>query len=141
MLQILQNPQTFLKVNFFQSLPALSARWNSRAIYTLLAFILMPEFRQKAETACDFIIGSWSDNWFSAQFFNPANFDHLSEACQEHPKALKSLRRFWSREPTPIPTQRSNICAERAIKVMQDLLPLRTSTERLNTKFLLTNTQ
>ena len=133
--------QTFPKVNF-QSLPALSnARWNSRAIYTLLAFILMPEFRQITETACDFIIGSWSDIWFSAQFFNPANFDHLSEACQEHPKALKSLRRFWSREPTPIPTQRSNICAEQAIKVMQDLLPLCTSTERLNIKFLLTNTQ
>ena len=133
--------QTFPKVNF-QSLPALSnARWNSRAIYTLLAFILMPEFQQKAETACGFIIGSWSDIWFSAQFFNPANFDHLSEACQEHPKALKFLRRYWSREPTPIPTQRSNICAERAIKVMQDLLPLCTSTERLNNKFLLTNTQ
>ena len=33
--------QTFPKVNF-QSLPALSnAKWNSRAIYTLLAFILM----------------------------------------------------------------------------------------------------
>ena len=86
--------QTFPKVNF-QSLPALSnARWNSKAIYTLLAFILMPEFRQKAETTCDFIIGSWNDIWFCAQLFNPANFDHLSEACQEHPKALKSLRRF-----------------------------------------------
>ena len=116
--------QTFPKVNF-QSLPALNnARWNSRAIYTLLAFILMPEIRQKAETACDLIIGSWSDIWFSAQFFNLANFDHLLEACQEHPKALKSLRRFWSREPTPIPTQRSNSRAEREFKVMQDLLPL-----------------
>ena len=50
--------QTLSKVNF-QSLPALSsARWNCRAIYTLLAFILMPEYRQKDETACDFIIGS-----------------------------------------------------------------------------------
>ena len=39
--------QTFPKVNF-QSLSALSnARWNSRAIYTLLAFILMPEFDRK----------------------------------------------------------------------------------------------
>ena len=86
--------QTFPKVNF-QSLPALSnARWNSKAICTLLAFILMPEFRQKAETTCDFIIGSWNDIWFCAQLFNPANFDHLSEACQEHPKALKSLKRF-----------------------------------------------
>ena len=104
--------QTFPKVNF-HSLPTLSnARWNSRAIYTLLAFILMPEFRQKAEAACDFISGTWSDIWFSAQFFNPADFDHLSEACQKHPKALKSLRKFWYREPTHIPTQQSNICAE-----------------------------
>ena len=53
--------QTFPKVNF-QSLPALSnASCNSRAIYTLLAFILMPEFWQKAEAACDFINGTWSD--------------------------------------------------------------------------------
>ena len=133
--------QTFPKMNF-QSFPALSnARWNSTAIYTLLAFILMPEFRQKAEAAFDFISDTWSDIWFSAQFFNPVDFDHLSEACQEHPKALKSLRKFWSREPTPIPTQRSNICAERAIKVMQDLLPLCRSTERLNIKFLSTRTQ
>ena len=58
--------QTFPKVNF-QSLPVLSnARWNSRAIYTLLAFILMPEFWQKAEAACDFISGTRSDIWFSA---------------------------------------------------------------------------
>ena len=97
----------------FQYLPALSnARWYSWAIYTLLAFILMPEFRQKAEAACDVISGTWSDIWFSAQFFNPADFDHLSEAYQEHPKALMSLRKFWSREPTPMPTQPSNICAE-----------------------------
>ena len=48
----------FTKVNF-RSLPAISnARWNSRAIYILLAFILMPKFRQTATAACDFINGS-----------------------------------------------------------------------------------
>lgn len=132
---------SFPKVNF-RSLPAISnARWNSRAIYILLAFILMPEFRQTAKAACDFISGSWSEIWFSSQFFNLADFDNLSEACKDHPKALNSLRKFWSTEPTPIPTQRSNICAERAIKVMQDLLPLCKSSEKLNVKFLLTNAQ
>ena len=51
--KVFKTSQTFPKVNF-QSLPALSnARWNSRAIYTLLAFILMSELQQKAETACD----------------------------------------------------------------------------------------
>lgn len=137
--RIFKSSGSFPKVNF-QSLPALSnARWNSRAIYTLLAFILIPEYRQTAEAACNFISGSWADIWFSAQCFNPADFDNLSEACKEHTKALKSLRKFWSTEPTPIPTQRSNICAERAIAVMQDLLPLCKSTEKLNIKFLLTN--
>ena len=136
MLKILQNFSDLSKGENFQSLPALSnAWWNSTAIYALLAFILMPEFRQKAEAACDFISGTWSDIWFSAQFFNLADFGHLSEACQEYPKALRSLRKFWSREPTPIPTQRSNICAERAIKVMQDVLPLCRSTESLNIQF------
>lgn len=137
--RVFKSSGSFPKLRF-QALPALSnARWNSRAIYTLLAFILIPEYRQKAEAACDFISGSWADIWFSAQCFNPVDIDNLSEACKEYPKALKSLRKFWSTEPTPIPTQRSNICAERAIKVMQELLPLCKSTEKLNIKFLLTN--
>jgi len=134
-----QRTGSFPQINF-QSLPALSnARWNSRAIYALLAYILLPDYRERTRLACDFITGSWADIWFSAQSFNPDDFDNLSEVCKQHPKALKSLKKFWSKDPTPIPTQRSNICAERAIKVMQDLLPLCRSTEKLNIKFLLTN--
>jgi len=139
--RIFKSTGSFPKVNF-RSLPATSnARWNSRAIYILLAFILIPEFLQTTAAACDFISGSWADIWFSAQCFNLADFDSVSEACKEHPKALKSLKKFWSTEPTPIPMQPSNICAERAIKVMQDLLPLCKSTEKLNIKFILTNPQ
>ena len=133
----------FPKVNF-KSLPAISnARWNSRAIFILLAYILVPEYQESesAQAACDFICGSWGDIWFGGNYFNPADFVNLLEACNEHPKALKSLKRFWSTEPTPIPTQRSNICAERAVKVMQDLMPLCHSIEKLNIKYLLSNTQ
>jgi len=126
----------------FKTLPNISnARWNSRAIFALLAYILIPQFQQSPEgqSACDFICGTWSDIWFSGQYYNPDNFDNLAEVCQNHSKALKSLRNFWSVEPTPIPTQRSNICAERAIKVMQDLLPLCKSIDKLSIKFLLSN--
>lgn len=115
--RIFKSTGSFPKVNF-RSLPAISnARWNSRAIYILLAFVLIPEFRQTAEAACDFICGSWADIWFGNQYFNITDFDNLSEACKRHPKAMNSLK-FRSRDPTPIPTQRSNISAERAIKVM-----------------------
>ena len=126
----------------FKTLPNISnARWNSRAIFALLAYILIPQFQQSPEgqSACDFICGTWSDIWFSGQYYSPDNFDNLAQVCQNHSKALKSLRNFWSVEPTPIPTQRSNICAERAIKVMQDLLPLCKSIDKLNIKFLLSN--
>lgn len=133
----------FPKINF-RTLPNISnARWNSRAIYALLAYILLPEFRQSAEgqSSCDFISGTWSDIWFSGQVYNQDNYNNLAAVCKDHSKAIKTLRTFWSVEPTPIPTQRSNICAERAIKVLQDLLPLCKSIEKINIKFLLTNEQ
>ena len=52
---------------------------------------------------------------------------------------MKTLRNIWLIEPTPIPTQHSNIYAERAIKVMQDLLRLCKSIEKINIKFILSN--
>ncbi|GLV34038.1 hypothetical protein CBL_05058 [Carabus blaptoides fortunei] len=119
--RIFNSTGNFPKVNF-RSLPAI-------------------KFRQTAEAACDFICGSWADIWFCDQCFNITDFDNLSEACKGHPKAINSLKKFWSREPTPIPTQPSNISAERAIKVMQELLPLCKSIEKMDIKFILTNVQ
>ena len=124
----------------FKALPSLSnSRWNSRAIYTLLAFILIPEYQQSTKLACDFICGKWGDTWFSSQMYNPSNFKQLSEACIGHEKALNSLKNFWSTKDSPIQSQRSNICAERAIKVMQDLLPYSRCIQSLNVRFILSN--
>ena len=89
--------------------------------------------------ACDFICGKWGDIWFSSQMYNPSDFKHISEACIGHEKALKSLKNFWSTKDSPIKSQRSNICAERAIKVMQDLLPYSRSIESLNVRIILSN--
>ena len=131
----------FPKANFRTLQNITNARWNSRAIYALLACILLPEFRQSAEgqSSCDFISGTWSDIWFSGQVYNQDNYNNLAAVCKDHSKAIKTLRTFWSVEPTPIPTQRSNNCAEHAIKVLQNLLPLCKSIKKITIKFLLTN--
>ena len=43
----------------FKSLPNLSnARWNSRAILTLIAFFLMPQLQSELSTICNFISGT-----------------------------------------------------------------------------------
>ncbi len=128
------------KVNLPTVLPNLSnARWNSRAIYALLAFILCPKKQDNTlKEACDFIV-KWSDFWFGDHLFDPNNYDQLETLCAEFKKALKSVKTFWSQEPSPIPTQRSNICAERGIKILQDLKPLCKSQQKLNLRFVLSN--
>ena len=83
----------------------------------------------------------WSDIWFSYQFYNQDNYNNLGKVCKDHPKAMKTVRNFWSIEPTTIPTQYSNNCAEWPIKVMQDLLPLCKNIEKMTIKFILKNEQ
>ena len=54
----------------FQQIPNISnARWNSRAILALLAYILMTETRNWRRKFCSFISYSWADHWFSSQWF------------------------------------------------------------------------
>ncbi|ELT87419.1 hypothetical protein CAPTEDRAFT_188236 [Capitella teleta] len=90
--------QEFLFVKF-QQIPNISnARWNSRAILALLAFILMPETRSRLESVCTFISHPWANQWFSNQLFREADFDELSEALATYPKALESLKNHWKRE-------------------------------------------
>ncbi|ESN98197.1 hypothetical protein HELRODRAFT_184781, partial [Helobdella robusta] len=83
------------------------------------------EFRQsaKGQSSCDFITGTWSDIWFSGQLtlaigfgtwsdiwfsgqvYNQDNYTNLAAVCKDHSKTIKTLRTFWSVEPTPISTQ------------------------------------
>lgn len=124
----------------FQALPGLSnARWNSRAIFALLSYILVPESREMLDEGCTFISGHWSKVWFGGQMFDEQNYEDLHQQAEKYPKAAVCLKTHWSTNPSPVNTQRSNICAERAVKVLQDLYPLCHSTRRLNLRFLLSN--
>lgn len=55
----------------WNKLPSLhSARWNSRAIYALIAYFLIPKWRISLEIPCAFISNTWQEAWFSNQMFN-----------------------------------------------------------------------
>ena len=54
----------------WKSLPSISsARWNSRATYSLLAYFLIPKWRAALETPVTFIAYGWQKAWFSNQKF------------------------------------------------------------------------
>lgn len=124
----------------FKTLPNISqARWNSRAIFLLLAYILIPEDRPQLEMGVKFVTGKWADIWFSDHIFHPDNGKELQNAIKDYPKAINTFKNFWCETSSPINTQRSNICAERAVKVLQDIKGFCKSEETLYLKFLLTN--
>ncbi|QQP32953.1 Uncharacterized protein FKW44_024153 [Caligus rogercresseyi] len=124
----------------FQQIPNISnARWNSRAILALLAFILMPETRTRLRKICSFISYPWAGHWFSNQLFRDEDFEELSSALDGYPKGLKCLETYWKRDESPINIARSNQCCERAIKVMQDLDESCRNKDNLPLRFVLSN--
>lgn len=129
----------FPKVKF-QKIPKLSnARWNSRAILALLAFILLPERRDSLLDICRFISYRWADHWFTDQMYNADDYQKLCSSLQGHEKALNSVKKFWNQEPSRLEIPRTNQCAERAIKCLQDLFDVCKKKENLQLRFILSN--
>lgn len=124
----------------FQKIPNLSnARWNSRAILALLAFILVPENRDSLLEICRFISYKWADLWFTEQMYNANDYQNLCSCLQVHEKALNCMKKFWNREPSRLEIPRTNQCAERAIKCLQDLNDVCKKKEKLQLRFILSN--
>ena len=123
----------------FRKLPSISdCRWNSRAILSLLAFILLPDSRSQLSDVCHFIVGEWMQLWFSNHHFHPTAYERAAKAVEAYPKAAKCLKAHWSREESVLyGVDRSNRCAERAVQAMKVLDC--TSAEKLNLRFILTN--
>ena len=124
----------------FHKIPNISnARWNSRAILALLAFILMPNQRERLQTVCEFISYDWADHWFSDQKYQEDDYDKLSQALHPYKTALKGLKNHWKQEPSRLNISRSNQCCERAVKVMQDLYTKCKNKDNLPLRFILAN--
>jgi len=98
-----------------------NARWNSRAILAILAFIVMPDARHRLKRVCLFICITLADRWFSDQKFRVTDFAVLEEALAPYQSALLCLRKHWKQEPSRIDIPRRIQCCERAIKVMQEV--------------------
>lgn len=126
----------------FQKIPNITnARWNSRAILAILAFVLIPETRPILKNICTFISYDWAKHWFADQFYNKEDFNSLSIALKPYKKGLQVLKNHWKQEPSPLQIPRSNQCAERAIKVMQELYAVCRKNDKLQFRFILSNKQ
>jgi len=124
----------------YKSLPNLSnARWNSRAILALLVFNLLPEERHNLLPICRFISYNWADLWFSDQLYNANDYQTLCSSLQGYEKAMKTVKNFWNTEPSKIQIPRTNQCAERAIKCLQEANGKCKKTEKVDLTFLLSN--
>jgi hypothetical protein len=67
----------------WRQLPSLhSARWNSRAIFCLIAYFLLLEWREKLEIVATFVATEWQEAWFSGQMYNDDITMSLSAAIK-----------------------------------------------------------
>lgn len=126
----------------WRKLPSLhSARWNSRAIYTLIAYFLLPEWRDILRIPSTFIANGWQDAWFSDQKFKETLYENLYSTIKEVkcPSALKCFVTHWNNNRSIIDIPRTNIIAERAIKLMEELHQVSNKDEYMNLKFIATN--
>ena len=126
----------------WQSLPSIhSARWNSRAIYSLIAYFLLPNWREILETPVFFIAFGWQEVWFSNQRFNNEIYDKLLSNIKETKcrTAEKCFKTHWSKENSAIDIPRSNIITERGIKLMEEVRKTCKTDKYLNTKFVSKN--
>ena len=65
----------------WRKLPSLhSARWNSRGIFALIAFFLLPKWRDQLKVTCNFIATTWAQAWFSNQHYSENVYDELLSA-------------------------------------------------------------
>jgi hypothetical protein len=128
----------------WHKLPSLhSARWNSRGIFALVAFFLLPNWREQLKVTCDFIATTWSRAWFSNQHYSETAYEDLLSAISKLkcPKAVKCFSNHWKKEPSVLDVPRSNIVAERAVKLMEEVHSTCKTDKYLNSKFINTNTQ
>ena len=85
----------------WRKLPFLhNVRWNSRAIYTLISYFLIPKWRVIQEKPCSFISNVWQEAWFSKQMFNEEVYQNLMNSISELncPGAMKCLTTHWNLE-------------------------------------------
>ena len=94
-----------------------SARWNSRAIYVLLGYFLLPEERPLLKEIAKFISCSWSLAWFKMR--EEPNWENLKETTSSCIKAQEALTRHILGVKISFKNvHRTNEVAERGLRAM-----------------------
>ena len=60
--------------------------------------------------------------WFSNHYYDRTNYEALLATVNQYAKAKKSFLSHWCNQETVINTARSNICAGRTIKTVQEIM-------------------
>jgi hypothetical protein len=60
-----------------------AARWNTRAIYCLIADFLLPKWRKDLEALLDFVTHEWQEAWFSIQMYDENIYKSLLAAIEK----------------------------------------------------------
>lgn len=126
----------------WRKLPTLNnARWNSRATFTLITYFLLPKYRAQISNICDFISTTWASAWFSNQHYCSNIYQELDSGISvlSCPNALKSFRKHWVKEMSAVDVPRTNIVAERAVKLLEQIYQTCKSNKYVNVKFVNSN--
>ncbi|XP_067625199.1 protein dissatisfaction [Eurosta solidaginis] len=95
-------------------------------------------WRDQLKFICDFIANAWAKAWFSNQHYSEEIYDelHAAVAKLKAAKALKSFTTHWKAKPSVLDVPRSNIVAERAVKLMEEIHSTCKTDKYLNYKFI-----
>ena len=94
------------------------------------------------EIPCAFISNAWQEAWFSNQMFNTEIHQKLMEAISELncSVAMRCFVTHWNVDSSVVDTPRTNICAKRGVKLMEELYQKCKTDKYFNLKFISTNT-
>ena len=126
----------------WRKLPSLrNARWDFRVTFALLAFFLIPSNRENLEKVCNFVSNEWAAAWFSNQHYKKSINQDLFRGITQlsRPKAPKCFHTHWVDIPSAVEVARSNVVAEREIKIMEEIKKNSKHHKYLGLKFLNSN--
>lgn len=101
----------------------------------------MPKYREKLEKPLLFISFEWQEAWFCNQKFDGNIYNKLLAAIRKTgcKNAEKCFKTHWCTDDSQIDIPRTNIIAERAVKLMEQLKETCKNEKYLNFKFISKN--
>ena len=88
----------------------------------------------------NFVANQWQEAWFSGQKYDDKINQSLYKGiCELNCPAKKCFETHWSSEYSKIDVPRTNIVAERCVKLMEELNETSKCDKYLNLKFVATN--